>query len=80
MKQLNGQGLGRYPKQEVEDNFLALIEQLEVTLSSNEWLVGNSKTLADIAVASQLHEIKRTSHMKDALTSLPAVNRWLNRT
>ncbi len=80
MKQLNGQGLGRYPKPEVEARFITLIKQLDVILAENKWLVGDTKTLADIALASQLHEIKRTSHLASALTALPALNDWLNHT
>ena len=80
MKQLNGQGLGRYPKAHVEASFINLVEQLDLTLSKKDWLVGDTKSLADIAVASQLHEIKRTSHMANTLTALPFLNDWLNRT
>ena len=80
MKQLNGQGLGRYPKSYVETKFITLAEQLDITLSKQDWLVGETKSLADIAVASQLHEIKRTSHKANTLTALPFLNDWLNRT
>lgn len=80
MKQLDSQGLGRYPKQTVEERFRALIKQLNVTLSDKEWLVGNTKTLADISVSSQLHEIKRTSHLATELTDLSSLNNWLKRT
>jgi len=80
MKQLNGQGLGRYPKPKVEADFINLMEQLSTTLATNKWLVGESKTIADIAVASHLHEIKRTSHMAKELTARPALNNWLDRT
>jgi len=80
MKQLNGQGLGRYPKPQVEANFIMLVEQLNMTLSKKDWLVGDTQSLADIAVASQLHEVIRTSHMVNALTALPFLNDWLKRT
>ena len=79
LKQLKGHGISRYPKHQVEADFIELIKQLEETLSDQQWLVGEKKTLADIAVASQLHEIKRTSHMADHLTALPSLTDWLNR-
>jgi len=80
MRQLNGQGLGRYPKAQVETDFITLMDQLDVSLTANKWLVGDSKTIADIAVASQLHEVMRTSHLTSELTSRPALFDWLNRT
>jgi len=80
MRQLDSQGLGRYPKQIVEERFRTIIKHLDVTLGDKKWLVGDNKSLADIAVASQLHEIKRTSHLASELTDLPSLNNWLNRT
>lgn len=80
MKQLGSQGLGRYPKPAVDGNFRELIQHLDTILSDREWLVGDAKTLADISVASQLHEIKRTSHFASELSALSALNDWLNRT
>ncbi len=71
------QGIGRYEKFEVEDRFKKLMDQLNAKLENRTWLVGESKTLADIAVAAQLQEILRTSHMAGYMRSLSNLNRWI---
>ena len=76
--QLRGQGLGRVPKPQVEARFLLLLDQLEVILEQQPWLVGEHQTLADVAVASQLHEIKRTSHLAGELIKRSAVANWMD--
>ncbi|PCJ46476.1 MAG: glutathione S-transferase [Moraxellaceae bacterium] len=76
-RNLMAQGIGRYSKSQVEERFLFLLDQLNETLHEKHWLVGDRKTLADIAVASQLHEIKRTSHLVSRMSEFKEVERWL---
>ncbi|OUS25433.1 hypothetical protein A9Q99_21125 [Gammaproteobacteria bacterium 45_16_T64] len=76
-RQLVAQGIGRYSKAQVEERFLFLLGQLNETLKDKQWLVGDRMSLADIAVASQLHEVKRTSHLVSTMESFPDVWRWL---
>ena len=59
--QLFFQGLGRMKAENVEEEFIRHLDRIEQVLSQSEWLVGNSQTIADIAVVAQLGEVIRTS-------------------
>ncbi len=59
--QLFFQGLGRIKAENVEEEFIRHLDRIEQVLSQSEWLVGNSQTIADIAVVAQLGEVIRTS-------------------
>lgn len=74
---LRAQGLGRYPRTEVEARLRDHLDQLDTRLAHTGWLVGSSLTLADLAVAAQLQEIERTSHLAGELTARPALSAWL---
>lgn len=76
-RSLKAQGIGRMDKAAVEMRFSLLLQSLDTQLAGRQWLVGESKTLADIAVASQLHEILRTSHLGAAIAGATQVSRWL---
>ena len=61
------QGLGRMEPEDVE-----------AVLPATGWLVGSDRTIADIAVGSQLAEVVRTSQsMRPLILSRPAMARWL---
>jgi glutathione S-transferase len=75
--QLQAQGIGRIEKSVVEARFMLLLHSLDAQLAGRTWLVGEYKTLADIAIASQLNEIKRTSHLGAAFANNVNVHRWL---
>jgi glutathione S-transferase len=76
-KVLAAQGLGRLTSARVEAKFLAHLDALDTLLSSQRWLVGDSRTIADIAVASQLAEVARTSHLAPELAKRTHVSSWL---
>lgn len=78
-KKLREQGLGKYDAATVTRQFFEHLAHLEGMLAEGDWLVGNSCTLADIAVASQLAEVKRTSHLAGRFADYPAVQKWLAR-
>jgi glutathione S-transferase len=78
-KKLAAQGLGRLSQQQVEQKLLGHVDTLETLLADREWLAGSELSIADIAVASQLHEIVRTSHMADQIKSRKRVTSWLDR-
>jgi len=59
--QLKAQGLGRMSKEDIHSSFLGLLDRVETALQPTGWLVGDSMTVADIAVASQFLEVDRTS-------------------
>lgn len=78
-QQMKGQGIGRYPKREVEGRFLKLLDSVDGKLLDRKWLVGNAMSLADISVASQLAEIYRTSHLASEMQNREALFDWLTR-
>ncbi len=79
-KKVAAQGLGRMPAKRVEEKFLAHVDALETLLAKQRWLIGDARTIADIAVQSQLAEIVRTSHLAGDIARRTAVGAWLGRT
>ena len=78
-KRLKAQGLGAMSRERVEAKFVGHLDALEVWLGDRRWLVGDQRSIADIAVGSQLHEIVRTSHMARDVASRGRVTEWLSR-
>ena len=78
-KKVAAQGLGRMPAKRVEEKFLAHVDALDTLLAKQPWLVGEARTIADIAVQSQLAEIARTSHLAGDIAKRAAVTAWLAR-
>lgn len=78
-RKLKEQGLGRYPREYVVQQFMHHVEHLDGILQQQPWLVGESYTLADISVVSQLLEVRRTSHLADALRRYPALTAWMDK-
>jgi glutathione S-transferase len=79
-KKTAAQGIGRMSAGEVEQRFAVHLDQLETILSARPWLVGDRRTIADIAVQSQLAEIVRTSHLAGDIHRRAAVTAWLGTT
>lgn len=78
--QLYMQGLGKMSSDDVEAEFLRHLDRIELLLTSNGWLVGTDKTIADIAVATQLAEIVRTSQpMRKQILARPHIAAWLEK-
>ncbi|MEO3355582.1 glutathione S-transferase family protein [Acinetobacter haemolyticus] len=76
--QLKMQGTGRMAKADIEAEFIRHLERIELVLSAKGWLVGEQKTVADIAVASQLLEIVRTSKVWGAkINSYSNIAAWI---
>jgi len=72
------QGLGRMEPEDVEAEFIRHLDRIEAVLPATGWLVGSDRTIADIAVGSQLAEVVRTSQsMRPLILSRPAMARWL---
>ena len=78
-RKLEIQGLGRMSQERVEHKLLGHVDTLETLLGASQWLVGDARSIADIAVASQLHEIMRTSHLAPELAKRSRVTEWLSR-
>lgn len=78
--QLFSQGLGRMSRENVEAEFLRHLDRIETVLAASAWLVGDTLTIADLAVGSQLLEVRRTSaRMRPEFAKRPRVNAWLGR-
>jgi glutathione S-transferase len=78
-KKLAAQGLGRMSRERVEAKFLGHVDALDAMLAARAWLVGETRTIADIAVASQLAEMVRTSHLATEIHGRKSVADWLSR-
>jgi len=78
-KKLQAQGLGRMEPRRVEDKLLGHADALDALLRDRRWLVGDTRSIADIAVASQLAEIHRTSHLAGELAKRERLTEWLGR-
>jgi glutathione S-transferase len=76
-KKLAAQGLGKLPRERVEAKFVAHLDAIETVLASRRWLVGDERSIADIAVQSQLAEIARTSHLAPEIEGRVHVRTWL---
>lgn len=76
--QLFFQGTGRMAKADIEAEFIRHLERIELVLNATGWLVGDVKTLADIAVGSQLLEVIRTNKIFGAkIMAYPNIAKWI---
>jgi glutathione S-transferase len=78
-RKLRAQGIGRIPRARIEQALWSHLDHLEILLEPTGWLVGNRQTIADIAVASQLDEILRTSTIAERVRERARVTAWLER-
>ena len=79
-KKLKAQGLGRMDRSRVEAKFLAHTDTLETLLGKRTWLVGDRRTIADIAVGSQLQEIRNSAtHLAPEIDKRGRLTEWLAR-
>lgn len=76
---LLAQGLGRMNQSDVEAEFSRHLDRIDTLLSPAGWLVGESKTVADIAVGSQLLEVVRTSPLRREIERRPRLAAWIKR-
>lgn len=80
MKQkLRAQGIGKYDADTVTGQFFEHLAHLDGILSGQPWLTGEQCTIGDIAVASQLAEVQRTSHLAARFSEYPALDAWLKK-
>jgi glutathione S-transferase len=72
---LRAQGLGRLPGADVDWSGEMHLNRLDLVLGGRNSLVGDTTSIADIAVAAQLVEIIRTSARQDRIRARPKVSR-----
>jgi glutathione S-transferase len=78
-RKLAGQGLGRLPTAVVQARLSAQLDLLEALLASGPWLVGESKSIADIAVSAQLDGLSGNSSGASRIRQNPSLAEWLSR-
>lgn len=78
LRKLREQGMGKYDRDTVTAQYLEHLRHLDGILSRQPWLAGGQQpSIADIAVASQLAEVQRTSHLAGKMADFPALATWL---
>jgi glutathione S-transferase len=70
------QGLGRKTQQQVTAELARHYDNLDARLDDREWLVGNSISIADLAVRSMVFVLDRTIEGKALSTARPALASW----
>ncbi|KZZ50954.1 hypothetical protein A3759_03330 [Thalassolituus sp. HI0120] len=78
-KQAKAQGIGRKPLSDVLTDLKKHFSHLSDWLEEQDYLVGDSLTLADISVASQLACIVATPEGGVVAADYPRVSQWLQR-
>jgi glutathione S-transferase len=78
-KKLRAQGLGKLGRDRVERLFGEHLARIDDLLARSGWLVGSACTIADIAVGTQLEEMRRTSHLAPRIQERQRVVDWLAR-
>lgn len=78
-QKLRAQGLGHFDEAQITAMLYEHLDRLEDLLGDRAWLVGEHQSIADIAVAAQLHEFVRTSRVADELRRRERLWAWLER-
>ena len=78
-KKLKAQGIGHLPPERIHELLFGHLSAIEALLAAGPWLVGAAKSIADIAVSSQIDEIVRTSPLAPRVLAYPRLRDWLAR-
>lgn len=78
-KKLKAQGIGHLSTARIHELLFGHLAALEELLSAGPWLVGDAKSMADIAVSAQIDEIVRTSPLAPRVLAYPRLREWLVR-
>ena len=78
-RKLREHGFSGRTREQIEAEFVRHLDDLETVLRGCDWLVGDSQSIADIAVSAQIDEVVRTSHLAGRIRSLPGISKWLAR-
>lgn len=73
------QGVGRKARDDVERELGRHLDALVAWLGDDDWLVGETLTLADIAVFAQLFCIQGANTGCEAIAARPALVAWMDR-
>jgi glutathione S-transferase len=78
-QRLKAQGIGRLPPERVHELLFGHLDTIEAILAEGPWLVGSAKSIADLAVSSQIDEVVRTSPLAPRVLAYERVRDWLTR-
>jgi glutathione S-transferase len=78
-QKLKAQGLGRLSPSCVQNRLCAHFGLLETLLTEGLWLVGESKSIADIAVSAQIDGMMKISLTSSRVLEYPHLTEWLAR-
>jgi len=78
-KKLKAQGIGHLPPERIHELLFGHLAAIEALLAAGPWLVGDAKSMADIAVSAQIDEIVRTSPLAPRVLAYPRLREWLAR-
>ena len=73
------QGLGRKCRPQILNDVRRHLEAIHSMLSDSQWLVGDSITLADIAVVAQLNCLLDAIEVQEMMDLFPAIKPWIAR-
>jgi glutathione S-transferase len=76
---LKGHGFGGWSNEQIEGWFFGYLDDLATWLEGRQWLVGNTQSIADLAVSAQLEEMLRTSTIPARILEQPSLAAWLER-
>jgi glutathione S-transferase len=78
-RRLNAHGFGGWNNAQIEGWFFARLDDVDVWLDGRQWLVGETQSIADLAVSAQLEEMLSTSTVAASMLERPSVAAWLAR-
>ena len=78
-KQASNQGIGRKPREVVCSDAAQHFDSINTLVSSKDWLVGDSLTVADISVVSMCTVLDRAVEARELMDTLPALRDWQQR-
>lgn len=76
---LKAQGFGRLLASDVQARLFSHFDYLEILLTKGPWLVGASKSIADVAVSAQLDGTMEKGDIAAKILECPHLAEWLER-
>ena len=78
-QQLSSQGLGKKPDDVAVRDVARHVRAIESIVHGNDWLVGSTLTIADLAVFAQMHCIRGAVEGRELIDASPGVTSWMAR-
>jgi glutathione S-transferase len=78
-RRLKAHGFSGWSNEQIERWFFGHLDDVAAWLEGRQWLVGDTQSIADLAVSAQLEEMLRTSTIAGRVLERPSVAAWLAR-